>query len=162
MAGSSLTINDRKWRELKRQIPQVAGAVVTVGIQSNAGAGQDGTPIAAYAAYNEFGTQGRTPRRGGWGGPIPARPFLGSSFDDNREKWGRAGDVAIDKALTGEMDFAAGLAILGTLAQQDIQEKIASGDFAANSPLTIAMKGSSQPLNDTGAMRQAIRYEVKL
>jgi hypothetical protein len=157
MAGSSLTINDRKWRELKRQIPKVAGAVVTVGVQSDAGAGQDGTPIAAYAAFNEFGTSG-----GGWGGPIPARPFLGASFDDNREKWGRAGDVAIDKALTGEMDFAAGLAILGTLAQQDIQEKIASGEFAPNAPLTVALKGSSQPLIDTGAMRQAIRYEVKL
>jgi hypothetical protein len=157
MAVSRLTINDRKWRELKRQIPQIAGAVVTVGIQSDAGAGQDGTPIAAYAAFNEFGTSG-----GGWGGPIPARPFLGGSFDDNRDKWGRAGDVAINKALTGEMDFGAGLAILGTIAQQDIQAKIASGDFAPNAPLTVAIKGSSQPLIDTGAMRQAIRYEVQL
>jgi hypothetical protein len=162
MAGSSLTINDRKWRELKRQIPKVAGAVVTVGIQSDAGAGQNGTPIAAYAAYNEFGTQGRTPRRGGWGGPIPARPFLGSSFDNNRTKWSRAADTAISKALTGEMDFAEGLAILGSMAEDDIKATIEAGDFAPNSELTIALKGSDRPLINKAGMRQAIRYEVKL
>ncbi len=157
MAGSSLTINDRKWRELKRRLPEIAGAVVTVGIQSDAGAGQDGTPIAAYAAYNEFGTSG-----GGWGGPIPARPFLGSTFDDKREAWGRVADVAISQALSGDRSFTDGLSLLGSMAQQDIQDKIASGDFAPNAPLTVAIKGSSQPLIDTGAMRQAIRYEVKL
>jgi len=157
MARSYLRVDDRKWRALKRQLPQIAGAEVTVGIQSNAGAGQDGTPIAAYAAYNEFGTSG-----GGWGGPIPARPFLGATFDDKRETWGRVADVAISQALTGERSFADGLGILGTMAQQDVQTTIASGDFAPNSPVTVALKGSSQPLIDTGAMRQAIRYEVKL
>jgi hypothetical protein len=157
MARSYLRVNDRKWRALKRQLPQIAGAEVTVGIQSDAGASQDGTPIAAYAAYNEFGTSG-----GGWGGPIPARPFLGSTFDDKRDAWGRAADVAISQALTGERSFADGLGILGTMAQQDVQTTIASGDFAPNSPVTVALKGSSQPLIDTGAMRQAIRYEVKL
>ncbi len=157
MAGSSLTIDDRKWRELKRRLPEIAGAVVTVGIQSDAGAGQDGTPIAAYAAYNEFGTSG-----GGWGGPIPARPFLGSTFDDKREAWGRVADVAISQALSGERNFIDGLKLLGEMAERDVKDKIKSGDFAPNAPLTVAIKGSDQPLIDKGNMIDAIRYEVEL
>jgi hypothetical protein len=161
MGRSYLRVNDRKWRELKRQIPQIAGSEVTAGVQADAGASQDGTPIAAYAAYNEFGTAGGA-SGGGWGGPVPARAFLSGAFDDNRDKWGRAADVAISQALAGERPFAAGLGVLGTLAQQDIQAKIGSGDFAPNSPLTVALKGSSTPLIDTGALRQSIRYEVKI
>jgi len=155
MARSSLTINDRKWQELKRRLPRVAKTAVTVGVQSDAGAGQDGTPLAARAAYNEFGTRG-----GGWGGPIPARPFLGSTVDEERNKWGRAADVAISQALTGRRTFEDGLGILGTMAQQDVQQKITTLSDPPNSEVTVDLKGSSNPLIDTGAMRQAIRYKV--
>ena len=160
MARSSLTVNDRKWQELKRRLPGVDKMAVTVGVQSDAGASQDGTPIAAYAAYNEFGTRGRTPRRGGWGGPIPARPFLGSTVDEERNKWGRAADVAISEALTGRRTFEDGLGILGTMAQQDVQQTIVTLSSPPNSATTVDLKGSSNPLIDTGAMRQAIRYKV--
>ena len=159
MARSSLTVDDRKWRELKRAIPGIARSSVDVGIQSDAGASQNGTPLAAIAAFNEFGTRGGR-AGGGWGGPIPARPFMGSTVDEKREAWGRVADVAISKALTGDMAFRDGLAILGTFAQQDIQEKILTLDDPPNSPVTVALKGSSNPLIDTGAMRQSIRYVV--
>ena len=155
MARSSLTINDRKWQELKRRLPGIAKTAVTVGVQSDAGADQDGTPIAAYAAYNEFGTRG-----GGWGGPVPARPFLGSTVDDGRDKWGRAADVAISQAMTGRRTFEDGLGILGTMAQQDVQQKIVTLSDPPNSATTVDMKGSGNPLVDTGAMRGAIRYKV--
>jgi hypothetical protein len=159
--SSSLKINDRKWQELKRQIPAIKGAQVTVGIQSDAGADQAGTPIAAYAAYNEFGTRGGA-SGGGWGGPVPARPFLGSTTDERREAWGKAADIAISGALTGTRSFEAGLSMLGELAQRDVQDKILAIATPPNSESTIELKGSSNPLIDTGAMRQSIRYVVKL
>lgn len=159
MATSYLRVDDRKWQELKRAIPAVKRMAVTVGIQSDAGASQDGTPLAAIGAYNEFGTRGGA-SGGGWGGPVPARPFLGSTADKQREKWGRLGDVAISEALAGSMDFKDGLAILGTVAQEDVQETILTLDSPPNSVTTIELKGSSNPLIDTGAMRQSIRYEV--
>lgn len=154
---SYLKVDDKKWRKLKAEIPRVRGAQVTVGVQSDAGASQDGTPIAAYAAYNEFGTGG-----GGWGGPIPARPFMGSTFDERRSAWGKGADIAIDRALTGLQSFETGLKQLGELAQRDIQDKILALDSPPNSAVTVELKGSSNPLIDTGAMRQSIRYEVKL
>jgi len=155
MARSSLRVNDKKWQELKRRLPGVDKMAVTVGVQSDAGADQDGTPIAAYAAYNEFGTRG-----GGWGGPIPARPFLGSTVDEERDKWGRAADVAISQALTGQRTFEDGLGVLGTMAQQDVQQKITTLSDPPNSEVTVELKGSSNPLIDSNAMRGAIRYKV--
>ena len=35
------------------------------------------------------------------------------------------------------------------------------GNWAPNSPLTIAQKGSAMPLIDTGKLRQSITYEVQ-
>ena len=160
MARSSLRVNDKKWQELKRRLPGIANTAVTVGVQSDAGADQDGTPIAAYAAYNEFGTRGRTPRRGGWGGPIPARPFLGGTVDEERNKWGRAADVAISEALTGRRTFEDGLGILGTMAEDAVKTKIDTISDPPNSDLTVELKGSDNPLVNTGALRKAIRYKV--
>lgn len=157
MARSELVVNDKKWREIRKRIPAIEGAAVTVGVQSDAGAGQDGTPIAAYAAFNEFGTRG-----GGWGGPIPARSFIGSTADERKRAWSKAAETAIDRALTLTATLKNGLGVLGTIAQQDIQQKITSISTPPNSETTIALKGSSNPLINTGAMRQAIRYEVQI
>lgn len=149
---SSLKINDKKWKELKRQIPKIKNAEVTVGIQSDAGSGEDGTPIAAYAFFNEVGT-----KRG-----IPERPFMRDTVDKQRGKWGKVADAAISSILAGTRTPEAGFSLLGTVAEADIKEAIVSGDWAPNAQSTIYRKGSSKPLIDTGAMRQAIRYKVNL
>lgn len=155
--SSYLKVNDRKWRALKRELGLMPGAAVTVGVQADAGASNGGVPIAAYAAFNEFGTRG-----GGWGGPIPPRPFLGSTVDERKDVWGRAADLAISQALASIRPFADGLKLLGELAETDIRKKITNLSDPPNSPLTVELKGSSNPLIDTGALRQSIRYEVQV
>lgn len=151
MSKSSLTVDDRKWQQIKRQFPQLAGASVDVGIQSDAGADQEGTPIAAYAAYNEFGTS-----------RIPARPFMRSTFDEQRRKWGNIADRALGSILSLTTAPEQALSILGEQAQSDIQRKITTLREPPNAQSTVDIKGSSNPLLDTGAMRQAIRYTVEL
>jgi hypothetical protein len=53
------------------------------------------------------------------------------------------------------------LEILGQRAVGQIQERIASGIAPANAPSTVAKKGSSTPLIDTGVLRSSITYQVK-
>lgn len=156
---SKLKVNDKKWQELKRKIPSIKNAAVTVGIQSDAGSDddEDSTPLAAIAFWNEQGTDG-----GGWGGPIPERPFMRDTFDQQKDKWGRAADTAISAILSGKFDPERAFGVLGQMSEDDIKAAITNGDWVKNSEATIELKGSSQPLIDTGAMRQAIRYEVKL
>ncbi len=53
--------------------------------------------------------------------------------------------------------------MIGVSAVEQIQDAFDSngfGEWAANSALTIAQKGSAMPLVDTGSLRQAITYEV--
>ena len=45
---------------------------------------------------------------------------------------------------------------VGLLAEAEIKRLINSGFFQNNSPVTIAMKGSSRPLVDTGLLSQSI------
>ena len=157
MSRSFVREDRRKWDAMLRTLPELQGAEVKVGIQSDAGASEDGTPLASIAFWNEFGTDG-----GGWGGPIPARPFLRDTSDEKRAEWNRVADRAINAAITGRATLRRGLEILGTLAERDIKAGFTGGGWTPNSPVTVALKGSSAPLIETGALRGAIRYEVRL
>lgn len=49
---------------------------------------------------------------------------------------------------------------VGLDAEREIKEDIAGGNFAKNSPITVAMKGSSRPLVDKGDLLKAINSRV--
>lgn len=148
---SKLTVDDRKWREIKRRLPQVEGAAVDVGIQSDAGTGDTGTPIAAYAAWNEFGTS-----------TIPSRSFIRSTADEKRNDWNRTADAVLGRILSLQSTPEQAFSLLGERAQADIKQKVISLREPPNDPATIRRKGSSNPLIDTGAMLAAIRYAVRM
>lgn len=107
------------------------------------------------AIWNHFGTQG-----GGWGGPIPARPFMTNAFRDNKSKYNRALVKSAKWLLSGETTLARIMHKLGNDAQDDIKAEIKTLSTPANSPVTIAIKGSSNPLVDGGKMLGAVTYEL--
>lgn len=107
------------------------------------------------AVYNEFGTRG-----GGWGGPIPERPFMRNAMRNNRRKYRDAMKVSARKIIAGQTTLDTVLNKLGALAQGDIQHEITVLVSPPNAPTTIALKGSSKPLIDSGEMRQAVTYQV--
>ena len=89
---------------------------------------------AEKALYNHFGTE-----------DIPARPFL--QFDQN------AAAKLVRKAIVSDGD-TVGMIKVGLTGM--IQENIRELKRPANADSTIKKKGSSNPLIDTGAMRQAV------
>ena len=111
------------------------------------------------AVWNEFGTRGGA-SGGGWGGPIPERPFMRNAMRDNRGKYKDGMATAARKILTGDATMANTLSKLGIMAQGDIQGEITSLSSPPNSPVTIKLKGSSNPLIDTGEMRGAVTWQV--
>lgn len=112
------------------------------------------------AIWNEFGTRGGA-SGGGWGGPIPERPFLRNAMRNNRGKYKDAMAKSAAKILRGETAMETVLNKLGIFAQGHIQSEITSLSSPPNSPLTIALKGSSNPLINTGAMRAAVTWSVE-
>lgn len=118
----------------------------------------DGSNIQK-AVWNEFGTRGGA-SGGGWGGPVPERPFMRNAIRSNRGKYKDAMKTSAAKILRGDTGLRIVLAKLGVVAQGDIQSEITSLSSPPNSPVTIALKGSSNPLIDSGEMRQAVTWKI--
>lgn len=119
------------------------------GILTGSGTGEGGASLAEIAIWNELGTQ-----------RIPARPFIGSTADEKRREWAEIVARINRLVLAGKIDSATASEILGQQMQADIQQKIIDLRSPPNSEATIAKKGSDNPLIDTGAMKDAVKYEI--
>ena len=109
----------------------------------------DGTSVALVAASNEFGIEDG----------IPERPFFRNAVrksEDNVLKILK-NSIAPEKMV---MDTRTAN-LIGAYMVSEIQSEIQSLRKPPNSPVTIKAKGSSNPLIDTGKMRQSVSWEVK-
>jgi len=93
---------------------------------------------------------------------IPSRPFMRQTFDEQESELGAMAEKLDRDILTKQTSRRAALNQLGQSHRQEIQKNMStSGKFKANHPYTVARKkGKSMPLIDSGAMRQAIDFEV--
>ncbi len=92
---------------------------------------------------------------------VPQRSWLGDWFDEGQGTMKQQLHGVCVAVLKEKIEsFDQGLEQLGNLYVAQIQKRIAQGIEPANSPITIAMKGSSVPLIDTGQFRGAITYKV--
>ena len=143
---------------LKRILTAITGPkTVKVGYP----AGKSAQNIIDIAIWNEFGTQGRTPRRGGWGGPIPERPFLRNAMRDGSEKFKALVRANARKIVLGELKMTTALERLGNIGVVEIKRSIASNIQPPNSELTVKLKGSNQTLIDTGQMHQRVEMLIE-
>lgn len=127
-------------------------------------AGSDGGVIDR-AFYNEFGTAGsgkgfKTPKGGGFGGPVPERPFMRLSMRSAKAGLKPQMAKSAKSVLNGSSSMRAVLAKMGVYGQGEIKKTITSLSSPPNSPVTIALKGSSNPLIATGEMRQAVTWKI--
>lgn len=118
-------------------------------------AGDTSQELLDRAVWNHFGTDG-----GGWGGPIPERPFIFNAMRDNRSRYRRALRDSAAKILRGDTGTRTVLSKLGVLAQGHVQTEITNLLDPPNSPVTIEFKGSSNPLIDTGEMRANVTWKI--
>lgn len=120
------------------------------------------TSVIDYAIYNEYGTS-----------KIPARPFLNTSFEENKAKYTKISEQIYNKALTDKnVDLDKYIAMLGEEVVNDIKLKISSNIPPRNAPSTIRIKtkkyiksptangGGVKTLIDTGIMRSSVTYKV--
>ena len=146
--GKKLAAFLRKARSAARR-----SKVVEVGFFESARY-SDGTPVAAVAAWNEFGTE----RNGGQ--HVPERPFFRNALvgaDRDLLPIFKAGIDPKDMALD---DRTARL--IGEVMKTRIQQSITTLRTPPNAPSTIRRKGSSNPLiGETKTLEQSVDYEVK-
>lgn len=145
------TIQDKGRPKFLRFVNGVSGgAAVLVGIQGK----------EAQASHEEGAreTVGEIASRHELGLGVPERSWLRAWVDENQKTIREDLRKVMRQVLRGKMTKEQGVEILGLKYVGAIQTRISNGIQPANAPSTIARKGSSTPLIDTGQLRSAITH----
>jgi hypothetical protein len=92
---------------------------------------------------------------------IPQRSFLRTSFDANRLEYERILEQQTGRVIDGNQTARNAIAVVGEKALADVVNRINAGIPPPLKPATIARKGSSKPLIDTGQLKQSIKVKVR-
>lgn len=160
MSKREKVITDNKFfketdRGLNRIIKDYLGlgqSFVKVGVQGSEATKKDKeskTTNIDKAVHNEFGTD-----------IIPPRPFLRRGVETNINKINSIKLKLVNQVIDDRISVDHGLNELGLKTQSLIQAGFTKIKWQKNAASTIRQKGSSQPLIDTGFLRQSITYVV--
>ena len=137
-------------REIQRKLAQ--NKEVAVGLPADSGNHPDGMSMVRLGAIHEFGAPGAG---------IPERSFLRVPLRSAQDELASVFKKLMQQVQSGDLTFDQALNQLGAKGASISQEAISAGIDPANAPATVAAKGSSRPLVDTGALRQSITWVVR-
>lgn len=146
---------DLGWRDLFKRVGEIKNSYVKVGVLDDAkGSALNGNlTVAEIAVVNEFGTEDQH---------IPSRPFVRSTFDEQREDLTALGKNLMGAVIDGKISTLRALNIMGAKLATEVKKKITTGAGVPppNAPSTVAGKGSDRPLVDTGRLVNAITWQA--
>lgn len=119
-------------------------ASVRVGVLENA-TYPDGTPVAMVAFWNEYGTR-----------TSPVRAFFRTTVSEQKKNW----VLSVQNLMKMHDDPKRVMGLIGVHMQEQIVQSINTWSDPPNSAYTIAKKGSSKPLIETGVLMRSIKSEV--
>lgn len=151
-----VSVTDRGADGLLSRLRRAAGARVRVGVLEEATKAtreEEGSPLTLLevAAVHEFGA----PAAG-----IPQRSFIRAGVDTQLAEIQRVQRALALQTIRGATTLDVALDRLGAKVAALLQNRIAAGIDPPNSAATIARKGSSKPLVDTGQLKAAITWRV--
>lgn len=110
----------------------------------------DGTSVAVVAALNEWGV----PSRG-----QPPRPFFRTMIADKSPEWGA---TIAGLLRRHDYDVAVTLNLMGEGIAGQLRQSVVDFSDPPLAPSTIARKGHSKALVETGHMLQSVSYHVDI
>lgn len=138
-------------REASKRPMKVRVGVLTDAPKRERGGGSGPLSLVEVAAVHEFGA----PAAG-----IPQRSFVRATVDTHRAEIEALQTRLLPKVLAGEMEEQAALDLLGAKVASMMQNTIVASVPPPLKPETVARKGSSTPLVDTGQLRSSITWKV--
>lgn len=143
-------------RRLAREVFKLGSGKVKVGVLANKGGGANhgGISMAELAAIHEYGS----PAAG-----VPERSFIRRTFAAKEDDVAKMAARLAAGVFSGQMSATRALEILGAFGATEVKKTITEGAGVPppNAPSTIAKKGSSRPLVDTGRLLGSIQWEVE-
>jgi len=173
---SAFSDKDKGWRDLMKRFEVHAGE--THGFagylrssgdyqpknQPNGKSNSEHKPIriAALAAVHEFGATIKNAFGRGINVTIPERSYIRSAIDGNRQELEKMTKKLANAVLVGKIKSRAqAIGLLCEKVTTLIRSKIDEGVPPPNKPSTIARKGSSHTLIDTGQLRNSLDWEIR-
>lgn len=156
MPAGKVIDKDRGLKRITRELARMDGWQVTVGIHGQ-DAGATGSfderslDNVALGAIHEFGAPGAG---------IPERSFLRAAFDANVKKYVRILLLGAKKIVAGTGTAKQAVGLAGEANVADTVNRINAGIPPPLKAATIARKGSSKPLIDTGQLKGSIKPVV--
>lgn len=153
MAGKVKIIKDdhRVLDRVLADLKGIDGQFVKVGFLEGDVHSEYHLPLAGIAATHEFGS----PKM-----KIPERSFIRAWVDSNIRTIQKRMENLYGKIIDDKIAPIMALKTMGVFATGGIKSQIRKTTSPALSSRTIARKGSSQPLIDTGIMRSSVRYII--
>lgn len=155
---ADVVVNKQVWNELLARAHGLERLHVRVGVIGSKGGdaldGESGFTLVELAAVHEFGTED---------GRIPARAPIQTTFYLRAKQELITMQAKLARAIiTQKMDPKRAMGILGSWGANAIKKTITDGVGLPppNAASTIARKGSSRPLVDTGMLKAAYSYEI--
>jgi hypothetical protein len=161
MAKNRVKVNDKGWKKLLKRVTPLGEYEAHVGILAAKGGNErhkaSGGKITLLelAAIHEFGSPAAN---------IPERSFIRRTFNESE---GQAELKAIYSkiaraVIAGKLTAEQAIQLLGMKMQSMVRNRILVDMIPPpNRPSTVARKGSSRPLVDTGQLVGALTYEVR-
>ena len=160
-----VTVTKDNVKNVLAAIKRLTDTEILIGIPRDsphdAGPGQSGEPItsAELGYIHEFGAPEAN---------IPPRPFLISGVQNAIDDKGLIDKLkkTAQTALSGDLaKINAQMDAIGQIAEDAVKQKLADGPFLPLAPRTIAARVArgvtrTDPLIDTGAMRQAVTHVI--
>lgn len=150
---------DMGYDKITSEIKKFRSKVVLTGFQEetvtkfqvkNGRVKKGGESMASIAAQNEFGAPG-----------VPQRSFMRTAFDENITRIYEVLELQYGLVVDQQITAKQALGEIGEFMIALIKRKITQITFPPNSPVTIALKGSSKPLVDTGQMLNSVTYTIR-
>jgi len=157
MADPNVRIDDKIWRKLKRKLKNVDAVSVQVGILASDGgseqSGDSGLTLVDLATIHEYGSPARN---------IPERSFIRRTFSMKEKELVEVTTKIAKKIIEADMPVEKGLNILGLWGSTEVKKMVKSGPHIPPplKPATVAAKGSTRPLVDTGQMINAVTWRL--
>lgn len=162
--------------ELERTLRALERSAIDVGFFEDQGFHQGASiPLPALAAIHEFGatipvTEKMRNYLASLGLPlrkettelhIPARPFLGPAFDLYEADLQSALERGLTLVFTGAITVEQFFTEIGRITVGIVVQSLDAVTEPPLHPFTVARKGSTKPLIDTGEMRKAISFRIR-
>lgn len=119
---------------------------VTIGIHEDAGQHEGGINNAQLGAVQHFGTEN-----------IPPRPWLDVGVASGNQEYLQIITDGLEQGLQPEQILNQ----LGVVATAQVQIYMTQLKSPPNAPSTVAHKGSSNPLIDSGVLRSSVTYKIE-